>query len=100
LIRKGKGQIVAGQRAELALKIEEVEAERAKKRMEVGRPKEGVERIPQDTGKARDKAAARPSSKLSSFLLSTSFSQVVNPRETRQFFRAPLTTCARLAACY
>lgn len=35
-----------------------LEADRAKKRMEQGRPKEGVERIPQDTGKARDFAAA------------------------------------------
>ena len=37
----------------------EHERDAAKKRMEVGRPKEGVETFPQDTGKSRDKAGER-----------------------------------------
>jgi hypothetical protein len=37
----------------------EHEQTEAKKRMTSGRPKEGVETLPQDTGKARDKIGER-----------------------------------------
>lgn len=50
--------LTAGQRAMVAANAKPLYAAEAKERMHKGRPKEGVEIIPQDTGKARDKAAA------------------------------------------
>jgi hypothetical protein len=40
----------------IAAKLRPMFDERAKARMEIGRPKEGVEKIPQVTAKARDEA--------------------------------------------
>ncbi len=47
-----------GQLAALGVELEPHFAAEARQRMERGRPKEGVAIVPQDTGKARDKAAA------------------------------------------